>query len=95
MGLLGKVLIVVSIVAGVVTIVAGVVTVVWFLWTVLPAWLKPLKVEFRFLTFPPNRILEDAFEFLGSKNTPEEIMLRLPVDLLATREKHLELKAIF
>lgn len=92
--LLGKLGLVVGILAGVVTIIAGVVTVVWFLCTILPAWLKPLKVEFRFLTFPSTRVLEDAFEFLGSKNTLEEIMLRIPFDLLATREKHLELKAI-
>jgi hypothetical protein len=32
--------------------------------------------------------------FSVQENTPEEIMLWLPVDLLATREKRLELKAI-
>ncbi len=75
-------------------IVVGILSGVLGIWTVLSGWLKPIKVEFRFLNFPSNPGLEDAFEFLGSKNTVEEIMLRLPLDLLATREKRLELSEI-
>jgi xanthosine utilization system XapX-like protein len=58
----GRVGIVVGILAGIMGIIAGVVTVVWFFRTVLPDLLKPLKVEFRSLTFPSTRVLEDAFE---------------------------------
>jgi hypothetical protein len=55
----------------IVTIIAGLVTVVWFFWTVLPAWLKPLKVEFRITDYPSSPLMEDAFGFLS----PEKFKL--------------------
>jgi hypothetical protein len=77
----------------VVGIIAGVVTVVWFFRTVLPDLLKPLKVEFRFLTFPSTRVLEDAFEFLGS-NRVEGVLAELVSRSPGAFEHHVELDIV-
>jgi hypothetical protein len=89
----GRVGIVVGIIAGLVGIIAGIATVVWFFRTVLPDLLKPLKVEFRILTFPPNRVLEDAFEFLGASRV-EGILAELVSRSPGTFEHHLELDIV-